>query len=79
MTIGNEEEVSLWKCIDKNRWYWPKGFHGDIINNYFRSNNIVDVGCLSGEWDETEFNVFSLKDPDFNIMMMSNFLGLTVP
>ena len=25
-TIRNEEEGSLWKCIDKNRCYWPIGF-----------------------------------------------------
>ena len=37
------------------------------------------MGFLSSEWDETEFNIFILKDPDYNIMMMSNFSGLTVP
>ena len=36
------------------------------------------MGCLSGEWDETEFNIFVLKEPDYNIIMMSNFSGLTV-
>ena len=36
------------------------------------------MGCLSGEWYETEFNVFVFYDPDYNIMMMSNFSGLTV-
>ena len=36
------------------------------------------MGCLSGEWDEVEFNVFVLKDPDYNIMMISTFSGLTV-
>ena len=39
---------------------------------------IGDAGCLSGEWDETEFNIFVLKEPDYNIMMISNFLGLTM-
>ena len=37
------------------------------------------MGCISGEWDETYFIVFVLKDPDYNIMMMSNLLGLIVP
>ena len=37
------------------------------------------MGCLSGEWDETEFNIFVLKELDYNIMMMSTFSGLTVP
>ena len=37
------------------------------------------MGCLSGEWDEKEFNVFVLKEPDYNIMMMSTFSGFTIP
>ena len=36
------------------------------------------MGCLSGEWDETELNIF-MKEPAYNIMMMSTFSGLTVP
>ena len=35
--------------------------------------------CISGEWDKTEFNVFVLKEIDYNIIMMSTFSGLTVP
>ena len=41
--------------------------------------NTGDVGCLSGEWDYIEFNVFVLKEPDCNIMMMSKISCLAVP
>ena len=34
--------------------------------------------CLSGEWYKTEFNVFPLKGPDYNIMMMSTFLSFNM-
>ena len=34
--------------------------------------------CISGEWDKTEFNVFVLKEIDYNIIMMSTFLCFTV-
>ena len=54
----------------KKRRYWPRGFHREGINDYFRSKNIGNVGCLSSEWDNTEFNVFVLKEPDHNIMMI---------
>ena len=37
------------------------------------------MGCLSGEWEEKEINNFVLNEPDYNILMMSNFSGLTVP
>ena len=40
--------------------------------------SICDVVCISGEWDETQFNIFVLKYPDYNIMMMPTFLCLTV-
>ena len=60
------------------RRYWPKGVHEYDINKYFRWKNIVDVGCLINEWDETEFNVFILKNTDYNIMVLSNFSDLTV-
>ena len=69
----------LWKCIDKKRHYWPRGVYGDVIDDYFGSKHTVDMGCLSGEWDETDFNVFVLKYPDYNIMMMLKNSGLTIP
>ena len=37
------------------------------------------MGCLCGEWDETEFNIFVLKEPDYNIIVMSKNSGFTVP
>ena len=58
--------------------YWPRGVYGYAINNYVRSKNIGDVGCLSGEWEKTELNIFVLKESDYNITMMSNFSGLIV-
>ena len=53
--------------------------YGDAIKNYFRSKHIRDVVCLSGEWDETQFNIFVLKEPDYKCMMMSTFLVFTLP
>ena len=63
----------------KKRRYWSRGVYGYPINDYFRLKHIGDVGCLSGEWYKTDFNIFILKNPYYNIMMMSTFLGLTVP
>ena len=42
----------------KKRLYWPRGVHGDSINEYFGTKNNVGVGCFSGEWDDTEFDIF---------------------
>ena len=36
------------------------------------------VGYLSGEWDDKYFGIFVMKEPDYNIMVMSTISGLTV-
>ena len=51
----------------------------DMALTITSGQKIGDMGCLSGEWDKTEFNIFVFKDPDYNIMMMSNFSVFTVP
>ena len=45
----------------KKRNYWPIGINRYFINGYFRSKHTGDVGCISGKWDETEFNIFILR------------------
>ena len=61
----------------KKRRYCLRGVHGDSNNGYFSTKSIGGVECLSGEWDETEFNFFMNK-PDYDIIMMSTFSDLTV-
>ena len=48
------------------------------INEYFSTNKIGNVGYISDEWDETDFNIFVMKEPDYTIIMMSTFSGFTV-
>ena len=66
-------------ALIKKRLYWPRGVHGDIINEYFTLNKIGGVGCLSGEWDDIEVNIFVMKEPNYNIIMMLKYSVLTVP
>ena len=35
------------KFIHKKGRYWPKGVHGDAINEYFMLENNGDLGYLS--------------------------------
>ena len=67
----------LCNYIDKKRRYWNRGFHSEIIKQYFSTNNISDVGCINGEWDETESIIFVIKEPSYNIMMIPTFSNLT--
>ena len=57
-------------ALIKKRRYWPRGFHRYSMYDYFSVKTFGDVGCCSGEWGKTSLNVFVLKDPDYNIMMM---------
>ena len=63
----------------KKRHFWPRGVHGDGTNEYFSIKNINDVGCISGDWTETEFIFFFMQETDYNIMLVSTLSGLTVP
>ena len=46
----NEKEGGLWKKIDKNRYYWPRGVHVDAIIEYFSTKKVVmwDVLVVNG-------------------------------
>ena len=41
-------------ALIKKMCCWTRVAHEDKIDEYFSTNNIGDVGCLSGEWDETD-------------------------
>ena len=45
-------------ALIEKRCYWHRGVYGNAINYLLRSKNSGDIGCLSSEWDETEFNIF---------------------
>ena len=34
--------------------------------------------CPSGEWYKTEFNIFDLEGPEYNVMVIPDFSDLTV-
>ena len=41
-------------ALIKKSLYWPRGVYGDSI--FTSGFKIGYMGCLSGEWEETEFN-----------------------
>ena len=65
-------------AFDKKNAIGLGGFTGTELTCTSVQNNGY-VGCLSGEQDEMEFNIFFMKEPDYNIIVMSNFSYLTVP
>ena len=46
----------------KKRRYLNMGFHGYGINEYFSKICFGDMGCLGGEWYETEFILLLLRN-----------------
>ena len=41
----------------KKRCYFRREIRGDGTNEYFGTKNVGGVGCISGEWDNTEFYI----------------------
>ena len=37
-----------------------------------------DHDCLSGDFKGVEFDVFVVKDPNYNMIMMSTYYGLII-
>ena len=36
------------------------------------------MGCLIGGCDKMEFDIFSMKEPDYNIMLMLTYSAFTM-
>ena len=62
----------------KKRQDWPRKVNVYGINEYFITKNIGGVGYISGEWENIYFNIFIIEEPDYNIMAVSIFSGLTI-
>ena len=67
------------KCIDKKYSNGLGGFVERVLLINSGQKYIGDEGCLSGEWYDTEFNVFILKGPYYNTMIVSKNSVLDVP
>ena len=69
--IGIYERVVYGSLVAKKCKYWPSGIYGDQINTRFEKNEIGEHDCHSVNWQGVAFDVFVVKDTNYNMIMMS--------
>ena len=57
----------------KKRRYWPKYIKGDAIRHHFDSKEVGDADSWPGKFDNENFHVFAMKEPDYVMSLMSTY------
>jgi hypothetical protein len=52
---------------------WPKGINGDLITEHLNMFQVGQVNALLGTKQGRSFYVFALKEPDYNMLIMSTY------
>ena len=60
-------------ALIKKRHYWPKFIRGDEIKQHFLDKAVGSVDAWPGKLDGVPFYVFSMKEPDYVMNMMSTY------
>ena len=64
-------------AVIKKRRYWPRFVDGDWIDDGMKDKEVGDVGVLSGKLAGVDFNIFCMKEPAWNMKLMSTYYGDT--
>ena len=65
-------------AVIKKRRYWPKFVPGDEIEERLKEKEVGAVDCLKGQIDSVPYNIFTMKEPDYNMKLMATYGTLTV-
>ena len=65
-------------ALIKKRRYWPRYVDGNAINSHMAGKPLGAVDALPGIMDNVPFNIFVMRDVDYNSMLMSTYGGLTI-
>ena len=60
-------------ALIKKRRYWPKYINGEEIKEHFKDKKVSDVDAWPGMLDSVPFYVFSMKEPDYIMSIMSTY------
>ena len=59
--------------VIKKRRYWPRFVDGDMIDQGMDDKEVGDVGILSGVLTDVPFNIFCMKEPTWNMKLVSTY------
>ena len=60
-------------AVAKKRRYWPKYVLGSLIDKKMKDKNVGEVDACKGYLDGIPYHIFSLKEPEYNMKMMSTY------
>ena len=58
--------------IKKRKW-WPKHVEGEVIRQHFDDKQVGDVDAVEGTYDEQTFHLYSMKEPEYIMSMMTTY------
>jgi hypothetical protein len=59
--------------VIRKRRYWPKHIPGDLIDEHIEDREVGDVDAWAGTLDNVHFHVFSMKEPNYVMKLMSTY------
>ena len=60
-------------ALIKKRHYWPKYIDGKATKEHFKDLPVGSVDAMSGVLDGVPMNVFSMKGPDYLMLLMASY------
>jgi len=60
-------------ALIKKRRYWPKFIPGDAIKTHCSAFEVGHADALGGTLDGIDFDVFTMREPDYTMMLMSTY------
>ena len=66
-------------ALIKKRKYWPRFVPGQAMADHMASKDVGSCDSLRGTLDGVPYDLFVMKEPDYNMKLMSTYGGLTVP
>ena len=62
-------------ALIKKRKYWPRFIKGQEIKDYFQDKDPGYYDCKKMTYDDVDFHVVGLKEPDYMLMLMTTYGG----
>ena len=60
-------------ALIKKRRYWPKYICGDEVKEHFNDKEVGDADSWGGKLEDVPFHVFTIKEPDYVMSLMSTY------
>ena len=57
----------------KKQQYWPRYIRGDEIKAHFANKEVGDTDSWAGLLDNVPFDIYSMKEPDYVMLLMSTY------